>query len=232
MLPGVGKEFPRTALLGVAVVGFREIQRFCVNIREGHETLRDLDTLIVYCHPYDLSFNHAVLTAVEAGLDRANRTYEVCDLYADGFDPTMRAADLATYNEGSSADPLVARYQSLIERAERLVFVYPVWWNDMPALLKGWFDKVMLVGFSWKATGQGLVGTLGDRIGHVDVYTTSSESTEHLREAISTAFTDGTLAQLGISERAWYNFGGLDQSSVKEREAWLMRVEEREAARR
>ena len=40
----------------------------------------EFDTLIVYCHPYDMSLNAAVLTAVEEGLDRAGRTIEVCDL--------------------------------------------------------------------------------------------------------------------------------------------------------
>lgn len=185
---------------------------------------KSLDTLVVYCHPYELSFNHAVLVAVEEGLVRAGRSFEVCDLYADGFDPVLSAADLALYGQGGSTDALVARYQDQIARARRLVVVCPVWWNDVPALLKGWLDKVMLVGFSWEATGHGLLGTLGERIRSVDVYTTSAEPTERLAAALGSALMEGTFAQLGIGERRWRNFGGMDQSTPESREAWLRAV--------
>ena len=185
---------------------------------------KTFDTLIVYCHPYELSFNHAVLTAVEEGLDRAGRSFEVADLYADGFNPAISAPELALYNEGGHTDPLVARYQDQLACCQNLVFVSPIWWNDVPAMLRGWFDKVMLVGFSWDATGQGLLGTLGRFVRRADVFTTSAESTEHLRAALTSSFVDGTLAQLGIAERSWHNFGGMDQSTVEGREAWLAQV--------
>ncbi|WP_444328182.1 NAD(P)H-dependent oxidoreductase [Paratractidigestivibacter sp.] len=184
----------------------------------------EFDTLIVYCHPYDMSLNAAVLTAVEEGLDRAGRTFEVCDLYSDGFDPVLHAGDLELYNEGKTTDELVRRYQKALLSAKHLVLVTPIWWNDVPALLKGWLDKVMLVGFSWEATGHGLEGTLGRAIESVDVFTTSAEPTEHLRAAIEATLFDGTFAQLGIARRAWHNFGGMDQSTVEQREAWLAEV--------
>ena len=165
------------------------------------ETDNPIDTLIVYCHPYEMSLSAAVLTAVEAGLDRAGRTFEVCDLHA------------------------VCRYQGQLSRARHLVLVAPVWWNDIPAMLKGWIDKVMLVGFSWEATGHGLSGTLGRMIETVDVFTTSAEPTEHLSAAIEATLMDGTFAQLGVERRAWHNFGGIDLSTPEDRRAWLAEVE-------
>ncbi len=189
------------------------------------ETEKSIDTLIVYCHPYEMSLSAAVLTAVEAGLDRAGRSFEVCDLYADGFDPVLRAPDLALYSEGGTNDELVRRYQGQLSRARHLVLVAPVWWNDIPAMLKGWIDKVMLVGFSWEATGHGLSGTLGRMIESVDVFTTSAEPTEHLRASIMATLMDGTFAQLGIERRSWHNFGGIDRSTPEDRKGWLAEVE-------
>lgn len=189
------------------------------------KTEKSIDTLIVYCHPYEMSLSAAVLTAVEAGLDRVGRSFEVCDLYADGFDPVLRAPDLALYGEGGTNDELVRRYQGQLSRARHLVLVAPVWWNDIPAMLKGWIDKVMLVGFSWEATGHGLSGTLGRVIESVDVYTTSAEPTEHLRAAIMATLMDGTFAQLGVERRSWHNFGGIDLSTPEDRKGWLAEVE-------
>ena len=189
------------------------------------KTEKSIDTLIVYCHPYETSLSAAVLTAVEAGLDRAGRSFEVCDLYADGFDPVLRAPDLALYGEGGTNDELVRRYQGQLSRARHLVLIAPVWWNDIPAMLKGWIDKVMLVGFSWEATGHGLSGTLGRVIESVDVFTTSAEPTEHLRAAIMATLMDGTFAQLGVERRSWHNFGGIDLSTPEDRKGWLAEVE-------
>ncbi len=188
------------------------------------ETEKSIDTLIVYCHPYEMSLSAAVLTAVEAGLDRAGRSFEVCDLYADGFDPVLRAPDLALYGEGGTNDELVRRYQGQLSRARHLVLVAPVWWNDIPAMLKGWIDKVMLVGFSWEATGHGLSGTLGSIIESVDVFTSSAEPTEHLRASIMATLMDGTFAQLGVERRSWHNFGGIDRSTPEDRKGWLAEV--------
>lgn len=188
------------------------------------KTEKSIDTLIVYCHPYEMSLSAAVLTAVEAGLDRVGRSFEVCDLYADGFDPVLRAPDLALYGEGGTNDELVRRYQGQLSRARHLVIVAPVWWNDIPAMLKGWIDKVMLVGFSWEATGHGLSGTLGRVIESVDVFTTSAEPTEHLRASIMATLMDGTFAQLGVERRSWHNFGGIDRSTPEDRKGWLAEV--------
>ena len=74
-------------------------------------------TLVVYAHPYTGSFNHAVLEATTTALDKANRPYDVIDLYADGFDPRYTVEELALFSDGGTLDPLVTRYQELIKGA-------------------------------------------------------------------------------------------------------------------
>ena len=192
-------------------------------------TEKSLDALVVYCHPWEGSFNHAIMEAACRGLVRAGLSYEVCDLYADGFQPAMTREELAHYNEGVALDPLVVRYQDQIARARRLVIVCPVWWNDVPAMLRGWLDKVMLPGFSWDATGAGLAGKLGN-IEHVDIYTTSSNPTDYMRERLGNGIQgtviDATFWQLGCGGGTWHNFGGIDASTPESRAAWLEQVEE------
>lgn len=186
-----------------------------------------MHTLIVYCHPDQGSFCHAVLAALCERYRRDGTDYEVIDLYGDGFDPVLSAEELAVYDEGVALDPLVARYQKLVAGCDHLVFVFPIWWNDQPAMLRGWFDKVMLSGFSWVATGSGLKGTL-THIKKAEVYTTSSNPTEFIRErtgdGIRRSFIDGTLWQLGIADGTWRNFGSMDASTPEARAAFLAEV--------
>ncbi|MDE6812482.1 MAG: NAD(P)H-dependent oxidoreductase, partial [Duncaniella sp.] len=62
-------------------------------------------TTILYAHPYDKSFNHAILETVKAKLTSENREFSVLDLYADGFNPVLDAASLRLYSRGETADP-------------------------------------------------------------------------------------------------------------------------------
>lgn len=100
-------------------------------------------TLVIYCHPYDGSFNHAILDTVITGLQRKNVAFQIIDLYAENFIPVYTSAELALFNTGKTLDPLVSRYQKMLKKADRLIFITPVWWNDLPGMLKGFIDKTM-----------------------------------------------------------------------------------------
>ena len=197
------------------------------------EAATPLDALVVYCHPWEGSYTHAVLEAVERGLGRSGASFEVIDLFGDGFSPAMSAAELAHYSTGETTDPLVLRYQGLLARCRRLVLVFPVWWNDVPAMLRGFLDRVMLPGFSWEATGAGLAGKL-QNIRRVDAYTTSSNPTDYMRErlgdGIQGTLLDATFWQLGCGAGTWHNLGGMDATDEDVRRRWLTEVEKEVAA--
>ena len=187
-----------------------------------------MSTLIVYCHPYDKSFCHAVMEAVAVRARRAGDAVVVQDLYADGFSPAMTTEELADYGSGKPHDLLVARYVDELCAADHLALVFPVWWNDAPAMLRGWLDRVLLIGRTWEAGPQGLVGLLG-RIREVTLYTTSDNPTSFLEtttgNGIRRTLLDGTFMQLGIERRVWHNFGGCSTSTKEERLAWREGVE-------
>ena len=94
-------------------------------------------TTIIYAHPYDQSFNYGILRRVQQLLDEKGEKYQLIDLYADGFNPAYTKEELALFNQGKALDPLVLHYQELLKTTNRLIFIFPIWWADMPAIVKG-----------------------------------------------------------------------------------------------
>ena len=184
-------------------------------------------TLIVYAHPYDGSFNHAVLEAATSALDKAGRPYDVVDLYADGFDPRMPAEELALFTEGGTLDPLVSHYQKLIEGASRIVVIAPIWWSELPAIIKGFVDKVMKQNWAYYPTATGVKGRL-THIQQVLVLTTSTAPTWFLRRFcgnyVGSVFLGAVLKQLGMGGRSWVNFGKVGKTGRRQHKKHLKRV--------
>lgn len=107
---------------------------------------------ILFAHPSEDSFNRFVLDAFTRGLRDAGHTFEVGDLYRMRFQSEM---DVEQYQREVGLDPEapvpadVLDEQIKINRADALTFIYPVWWSDCPAKLKGWFDRVFTYGYAY-----------------------------------------------------------------------------------
>jgi len=115
--------------------------------------------LIIYAHPNPESFNHAVLGAVEKILKAAGRTYEVRDLNAMKFNPVLDRADFELGSKGKAAGE-IEREQRHIKEADVLIFIYPIWWFGMPAIMKGYIDRVFAQDFAFSMDGERLTGLL------------------------------------------------------------------------
>ena len=98
--------------------------------------------LLVLAHPQPESFAHAVQERARAGLQRAGHEVRLLDLYGIGFDPVMSEADRRDYHTPGLNEVRVADQLAHLRWAEGLVFVYPTWWYSLPAMLKGWIDRV------------------------------------------------------------------------------------------
>jgi NAD(P)H dehydrogenase (quinone) len=101
-----------------------------------------MKTLIVYCHPVPESFCGFVLAAALKGLKSAGHDVRVLDLYAMGFNPVMSADERRGYHTPVSNEAPIAEHLEALRWCEALIFVYPTWWYGMPAMLKGWLDRV------------------------------------------------------------------------------------------
>lgn len=100
--------------------------------------------LVVYCHPLETSLTHAVKETAVRGLVARGHEVRLLDLYAEGFDPVLSAVERRSYNEKTRDDSMIEPYVAQIEWAEILVLVFPTWWYGLPAMLKGWLDRVWL----------------------------------------------------------------------------------------
>ncbi|WP_276805128.1 NAD(P)H-dependent oxidoreductase [Lactobacillus hominis] len=185
--------------------------------------------LIIYCHPYGQSFNHAELEAIRENLDVTHREYAIIDLYADHFNPVYNKEELRLYHRGKTTDHLVTKYLRLCRQASTVVFITPIWWNSIPGMLKGFIDKVMKegVGLSHIVTKAGVKGELTN-VKHCYVLTTSSSPTFYIKllngNAIKRIFIKQTLHQLGFQDCHWQNFGLISNSSSKRRKNYLAKL--------
>lgn len=108
---------------------------------------------IVYAHPSPRSFTRAILDAFLGGLDEAGHRSTVSDLYAEGFRPELTLDEYERESQQRADLPVpadVAAEHERLNHADAWAFVYPLWWSDCPALLKGWFDRVWTVGYAYK----------------------------------------------------------------------------------
>ncbi|MEB0206863.1 NAD(P)H-dependent oxidoreductase [Pseudomonas sp. CCC3.1] len=108
-----------------------------------------MHALIVVAHHNPQSLTHGLATHVAQGLAGAGHTFEIADLSAQAFDPRFSAADLAVHHKQAAAPADVLAEQARIDRADALVLVFPVYWWSMPALLKGWIDRVFANGWAF-----------------------------------------------------------------------------------
>lgn len=188
-----------------------------------------MDCLIIYCHPYDKSFNHAVLENVENNLKQNNKDYKLIDLYKDGFVPIYDLEEMRLFHTGQTHDPLVKKYLSWLKETPEVIFITPFWWNGIPGMLKGFIDKVMKEGpgLSHTVTKTGIHGELIN-VKHTYVFTTSTSPTFYLElflgNGIKRIFVNKTLKQLGMQDRHWYNLGGISNSSIEKRKKYLKKI--------
>lgn len=106
--------------------------------------------LVIYAHPNPDSYNAALLAATLEGLKAAGHEVDLCDLYEEGFAPVLTRQERVGYHSIPANRAPVEPYLKRLEGAEGLVLVYPVWNFGMPAILKGYFDRVFLPGVSFK----------------------------------------------------------------------------------
>jgi len=105
--------------------------------------------LAVFSHPKRDSFTGAVLDRFVAGATEAGHTVEVADLYREEFNPLMSERDLEQFDNVVMPDDVLAE-QARVERSDALCFIFPIWWYSMPAMMKGWLDRVWSAGWAYE----------------------------------------------------------------------------------
>lgn len=108
-------------------------------------------TLIIFCHPSKNSHCAKILAATEHILKERKMHYEVLDLYRMEFDGYFSDIEYQRMIRRERAtEPDVKKIQEKITAAKNLIFIYPTWWYNMPARLKGFVDRVFASGYAYR----------------------------------------------------------------------------------
>ena len=107
--------------------------------------------VIVVAHPAENSFTMALTRTYAAELEKLGHSQRTLDLYRSGFDPVFGAHELAPVDADHPASADVARAQDDIRAAAVLTVLYPLWWLTMPAMMKGYIDRVFARGFAYES---------------------------------------------------------------------------------
>lgn len=111
-----------------------------------------MKVLIVYSHPSKKSYTSDILRQLEQILEAEEIEYEISDLYKMDFQSDMSEQEYEREGLVQKELPIsedVKGEHEKIEWADCIMFLYPVWWSDCPAKLKGWFDRVYSVGYAY-----------------------------------------------------------------------------------
>lgn len=190
--------------------------------------------LVVVANPNPESYGHALADAARRGLHTAGHHVDVIDLYADGFRAAMSSDERRAYEtDRPILDPQVAAHADLVRQAELLVFVYPTWWSGLPAILKGWLERVMVPGVGFRFDARGKV-----RPGLTHVRRIVGVSTYGSPRAYVTAINDNGRRTLTRTLRlscgwrvrtTWLGLYRMDARTGADRDAFRRRVEQRMA---
>lgn len=182
--------------------------------------------LIIYTHPNENSLNHNLLNTVVETLHARNEEVVVRDLYAIGFDPVLSLNDMQGQRMGKvSAD--VKTEQEYISWAEQITFIYPIWWTGLPAVMKGYIDRVFSYGFAYRYD-QGVQKGLLKGKTTIIINTHGKSHDEYEKMGMDKALTltsdNGIFIYSGLEIIRHLLFDKADKASAEDLEIWKEQI--------
>jgi len=189
---------------------------------------KGMKTLIILSHPDPNSFNHAIVKRVIHKLETKQHEIRVRDLYEMNFQPILKE-DCFTTGYSTQIPSSVREEQEHIKWANQLLFVFPTWWGGMPAILKGYIDRVFSNGFAFKFKDDSSEGLLNDK--KAIIFQTTSHPEESLKpyqiiSSIETIIDVGILKFCGIETIAHKFFYSVPYVDHDSRNRMLKEVED------
>lgn len=115
-----------------------------------------MQVLVILAHPLKESFAASVSRTAVSALEAKGHHVDLLDLYAENFDPRLTEAERASYMTGTYDLSAVAPYAERLRSAEALILVFPQWWFNLPAILKGFIDRVFVPGIAFDYAADGI----------------------------------------------------------------------------
>ena len=181
--------------------------------------------LVLLAHPQPGSFNHALAERAVSTLAACGHEVVFHDLQAEGFDPVLPPAEIAT---DAAIEPEIARHCEELAAAEGIVVVHPDWWGQPPAVLKGWIDRVFRPEIAYRFldgdSGEGIPEGLLKAKTAVVLNTSNTEPKRELAVfggPLEALWKNCVFEFCGVEDVRRHNFGVVVTSSEEERAAWL-----------
>lgn len=181
---------------------------------------------IVLDHPYTLessknvphkrSYCAALAVNVIDSLKAQNHTVDVIDLQADRYNPVITKEGLTNWRTKEYVDEQSQNYLLRLKKADEIIFIFPVWWEVMPAMLKGFIDKVFCKGQVKKIAGQRQILNLKTKIRVLAVIGTPNIIYKlHYRNPLGNMLKRGVFGKLGLKDFKITYFNAEDQTERK-----------------
>lgn len=191
--------------------------------------------LSILAHPRLGSYCHAIADAAADSVQRRGHDLIQRDLYEEGFDPVLRAAESGTFGAQAEAalanpgDGLVETHRSDLANADGLLVVHPNWWGKPPAILAGWIDRVFVPGVAYRLeTGEGEPEGLL-KLRAALIFNTSDTPEERelnlLGDPLDSIWTRCILPYCGVTAVTRRVFGPVAGSTDRQRGAWLSSID-------
>lgn len=132
-----------------------------------------MNCLVVLSHPLPQSLNRHFADLAVAELAAAGHSVTLLDLYDTGFDPRLTPAERRSYYGERFEASSLEGHETALRQAEVIVLVFPTWWFGLPAMLKGWIDRLFAPGIAFDhGSDFGPIRPLLHRLRHVVAITT------------------------------------------------------------
>ncbi|WP_278381415.1 NAD(P)H-dependent oxidoreductase [Chryseobacterium arthrosphaerae] len=182
--------------------------------------------LIIYAHPSDESLNYSILKTVTKHLESMNHEIIIRDLYKISFHPVLSLADMQRQFTGEASED-IKREQDHISWAEQITFIYPIWWTGLPAIMKGYIDRVFSYGFAYRYD-QGIQKGLlkGKSAVIINTYGKSHEEYERtgMDKALALTSDHGIFTYSGLNVIRHFFFDRADKVSPEQVELWKEQI--------
>jgi len=185
-----------------------------------------MKTLVILASQNKKSFNNAIKDKVMEILKEKNQEVVLRDLYDLNFNPVLTSEDQQKNYNGNPPEDIKTE-QDYIKWADKIIVINPVWWTGMPAILKGYIDRVFSYGFGYKFDKTGLVKLLRGK--EVLIFNTTGQPKEiyekGMYQAINMTTDTGIYDFVGIRVYKHIYFSSITSASEEERTSYLKQVE-------
>ncbi|WP_121614171.1 NAD(P)H-dependent oxidoreductase [Mesobacillus foraminis] len=187
-----------------------------------------MNHLIVYAHPNPDSLNHAILKTAVNTIKKNGHEVIVRDLYALDFQPVLKPEDTKAMKAGQTPKA-IKKEQEYITQADVITFIYPIWWTGLPAILKGYVDRVFSYGFAYGSGEAGIIKMLTGKKGFIiNTHGTPKEIYDEIgmTDGLKITSDTGIFDFVGIEPVGHLFFGSIGYLDEEAYKGMLKKVED------